>query len=151
MTYLPLLKLGGANPITGVQLSMATRCSQGRQGKAGQRHCPVYEETECEELSLQNSHEQVESLRARIKDWGNKGNLVVGIYYRPPDQGEPTDETSTNTGWRMKGLSAALRRRAWGYWWMKSLTWATVCSQPSRPNASWAASKAAWPAGRGRW
>jgi len=26
-----------------------------------------------------------------------------------------------NTGWGMKGLRAALPRRTWGYWWMKSL------------------------------
>ncbi|GAB0206445.1 hypothetical protein GRJ2_003110100 [Grus japonensis] len=47
---------------------------------------------ECEELSLKNSHEQVESLWVRIRDRGNKGNLVVGVYYRPPDQGEPIDK-----------------------------------------------------------
>ena len=27
-----------------------------------------------------------------------------------------------NTGWGMKGLRAALPRRTWGYWWMKSWT-----------------------------
>jgi len=47
---------------------------------------------ECEELSLKNSQEQVESLWVRIRDGGNKGNLVVGAYYRLPDRGEPTDE-----------------------------------------------------------
>ncbi|PKU34569.1 mitochondrial fission process protein 1 [Limosa lapponica baueri] len=47
----------------------------------------------CEELSLKNTHEQVESLWVRIRDGGNKRNLVVGVYYRPPDQGDPTDET----------------------------------------------------------
>ena len=31
--------------------------------------------------------------------------------------------TSINTGWGMKGLRAALLRRAWGYWWMKTWTW----------------------------
>ena len=37
-----------------------------------------------------------------------------------------------------------------GYWWMKSLTWATnVRSQPRRPTVSWAASREAWPAGPG--
>ncbi|KAK4828983.1 hypothetical protein QYF61_001639 [Mycteria americana] len=46
----------------------------------------------CEELSLKNSHEQVESLWVRIRDQGNKGNLVVGVYYRTPNQGEPIDE-----------------------------------------------------------
>jgi len=29
---------------------------------------------------------------------------------------------SINTGWGMKGLRAALPRRTWGYWWMKSWT-----------------------------
>ena len=33
-------------------------------------------------------------------------------------QGKP----SINTGWGMKGLRAALWRRNWGYWWMKSWT-----------------------------
>jgi len=47
---------------------------------------------ECEELSLKNSHEQVESLWVRIRDRGEKGNLVMGAYYRLPDQGEPADE-----------------------------------------------------------
>ncbi|PKU39002.1 egf-like repeat and discoidin i-like domain-containing protein 3 [Limosa lapponica baueri] len=47
---------------------------------------------EREELSLSNSHEQAESPWVRIKDQGNKGNPVVGVYYRPPNQGEPIDE-----------------------------------------------------------
>ena len=57
-----------------------------------------------------------------------------------------------NTGWEMRRLRAAQPRRTLGYWWMKSWTWATnVPSQPRRPTVPWAASKAAWPAGRGRW
>ncbi|KAJ7428370.1 mitochondrial fission process protein 1 [Pitangus sulphuratus] len=49
---------------------------------------------ECEKLSLslKNSHEQVESLWVRIRDGGNKGNIVVGVYYRLPDLGEPIDK-----------------------------------------------------------
>jgi len=31
-------------------------------------------------------------LWVRIRDRGNKGNLGDGVYHRPPDQGEPTDE-----------------------------------------------------------
>jgi len=27
-----------------------------------------------------------------------------------------------DTSWMMKGLRAALPRRSWGYWWMKSWT-----------------------------
>ena len=29
---------------------------------------------------------------------------------------------SVNTGWGLKGFRAALMRRTWGYWWMKSCT-----------------------------
>jgi len=47
---------------------------------------------ECEELSLKYSHEQVESLWVRIRDGGSKGSLVVGVSYRPPHQGEPSNE-----------------------------------------------------------
>ncbi|GAB0203805.1 hypothetical protein GRJ2_002846100 [Grus japonensis] len=46
---------------------------------------------ECE-LSLKNSHKQVESLWVRIREQANKRNLVAGVYYRLPDQGEPIDE-----------------------------------------------------------
>jgi len=60
---------------------MATGCLEGTGG-----------EREVEALSLKNSHEQVESLWIRISDRGNDGNLVVGVYYRPPDQGETSDE-----------------------------------------------------------
>jgi len=28
----------------------------------------------------------------RVRDGSNKGSLVAGIYYRPPDQLEPVDE-----------------------------------------------------------
>jgi len=45
-----------------------------------------------EELSLKDSHEQVKSLWVRTRDRVNKGNVVVGVYYRLPDQGEPTDK-----------------------------------------------------------
>jgi len=47
---------------------------------------------ECEELCLKDSHKQVENLWVRIRDQGNKANLVAGVYYSPPDQGEPIDE-----------------------------------------------------------
>lgn len=44
-----------------------------------------------------------------------------------------------------------LAKKDLGYWWMKS--WArpsNVCLQPRKPTAFWAASKAAWSAGRRR-
>jgi len=34
---------------------------------------------QCEELSLKDSHEQIERLWVRIRDRGNKGNLVMGV------------------------------------------------------------------------
>ena len=48
-------------------------------------------------------------------------------------------------------ITSHLERRTWGYCWMRSSTWSgNACLQPRRPTVSWAASKAAWPAGRGR-
>ncbi|KAK4810454.1 LOW QUALITY PROTEIN: hypothetical protein QYF61_004234 [Mycteria americana] len=48
--------------------------------------------TDCTELSLKSSNAQVESLWVKIRDQANKGNFVVGVCYRPPDQGEEVDE-----------------------------------------------------------
>lgn len=36
---------------------------------------------------LRNNHNLVESLWVKVKDWSSKGHLVVGVYYKPPDQG----------------------------------------------------------------
>ena len=59
---------------------------------------------------------------------------------------------STNTGWAEKRLVAALRRRTQLCCLTRRSAWPhNMCSQPRRPTVSWAASKAAWPAGRGRW
>ena len=56
-----------------------------------------------------------------------------------------------NTGWGIKGLRPDLPSRTWGYWWKKSSAWVgNVHLQPRRPTIFWAASKAVWPAGRGR-
>jgi len=52
-----------------------------RQGKRGQGIALYVKKwIQCEELYLKNSHKQVESLRVRIRDRGNKGKLVVGVY-----------------------------------------------------------------------
>ncbi|GAB0186388.1 hypothetical protein GRJ2_001104100 [Grus japonensis] len=81
--------------MTGVQLSMATSCSEGtgEEGKA-EAGVALYIKKwiECEELSLKNSHKQVETLWVRIRDRGNKRNPVVGVYHMQTDQGEPVDE-----------------------------------------------------------
>jgi len=66
------------------------RDRQGRRGRGLALYIKKW--IECEELCLKNSHKQVESLQVRIRDQGNKGNLVADAYYRPPDQGEPIDE-----------------------------------------------------------
>jgi len=64
-----------------------------RQGRRGGRVALyVRKWIDCEELCLRNSHDQVKSLWVKIKDWSSKGHLVVGVCYRPPDQGEPVDE-----------------------------------------------------------
>ena len=50
------------------------------------------------------------------------------------------------------GLRATLRRRTWGCWLTRRSTWpGNVYLQPRKPTVSWAASKAVWPAGQGRW
>ncbi|XP_021237137.1 uncharacterized protein LOC110390225, partial [Numida meleagris] len=66
------------------------RDRQGRRG--GVVAICVRKWTDCKELCLSNSHDQVESLWVKIKDRSSKGHLVVGVWYRPPDQGEPVDE-----------------------------------------------------------
>jgi len=62
---------------------------EGRGKRGGGIALYIRKSVQCEELSLNNSHEQVESLWLTIRDRGNKENLVVSVYYR---QGEPTDE-----------------------------------------------------------
>ena len=55
-----------------------------------------------------------------------------------------------NTGWGMKGLRVALLRRTWGYWQMKSWTWANdVRSQPWKPTISWVDQKKRGQQGKG--
>ena len=43
-------------------------------------------------LLLGANKEQVESLWFRIKGQAHKGDITVGVYYRPPDQEEEVDE-----------------------------------------------------------
>ena len=46
------------------------------------------EQLECIELGPGASEEVVESLWVRIKGQAHKGDITVGVYYRPPDQEE---------------------------------------------------------------
>jgi len=51
----------------------------------------------------------------------------------------------------VKGLSAALQKKTWGYKWVgKWTSVSTVPSQPRKPTESWAAFQAAWLAGQER-
>ena len=52
----------------------------------------VSEQLECIELGLGANEEHVESLWVRIKGQAHKGDITVGVYYRPPDQEEEADE-----------------------------------------------------------
>ncbi|XP_075302833.1 uncharacterized protein LOC142365677 isoform X1 [Opisthocomus hoazin] len=52
----------------------------------------VREQLECIELCLGEDEERVESLWVRIKGQPHVGDVIVGVYYRPPDQEEEVDE-----------------------------------------------------------
>jgi len=52
----------------------------------------VREQLECIELCLGADEEGVESLWVRIKGQPHMGDIIVGMYYRPPDQEEEVDE-----------------------------------------------------------
>jgi len=52
----------------------------------------VMEQLECTELCLGANEEGVESIWVRIKGQPHMGDVIVGVYYRPPDQEEEVDE-----------------------------------------------------------
>ncbi|GAB0206625.1 mitochondrial enolase superfamily member 1 [Grus japonensis] len=64
------------------------RDRQGRRG--GGVALYVTEGLDCTELSV--GDDTVESLWVRIKGQANKGDVTVGVYYRPPSQDDITDE-----------------------------------------------------------
>jgi len=66
------------------------RDRQGRKGGGVATY--IREGIECEELSLKNNHEQAECLWVTGRDQGSKGSLLIGIYYRLPDQAAAVDE-----------------------------------------------------------
>ena len=53
----------------------------------------VREQLECIELCLGTDDEPSESLWVSTKEKTGKGDIVVGVCYKPPDQEEPADET----------------------------------------------------------
>lgn len=50
------------------------------------------EHQECMQLFLGEDEVQVKAMWARIKGQTNRGDIVVGVYYRLPDQEEKVDE-----------------------------------------------------------
>jgi len=52
----------------------------------------VSEQLECIELGLGADEKGVEILGVRIKGQPHMGDVIVGVYYRPPDQEEEVDE-----------------------------------------------------------
>lgn len=63
-------------------------CSEdtGQEGEAGGlTSLYIKRWIECGEPSLKNRHKKVKSLWIGIRDWGNRGKWVVGVYNRLPD------------------------------------------------------------------
>jgi len=91
--------------MTGVWLSTAIWYRKDRRGrKVGDVALCIRKYIECEELSLKNSRDWVESLWVRIRDRGNKENLVVGVYYRPYLLMKPS--YSRDKSYRARSLSS---------------------------------------------
>ncbi|GAB0209472.1 hypothetical protein GRJ2_003414300 [Grus japonensis] len=63
---------------------------QGRQG--GGVALYVNDQLECMELYLGMDEELTESLWVRIKGRAGTGDIIAGVCYRPPNQGDPADE-----------------------------------------------------------
>ncbi|GAB0179437.1 hypothetical protein GRJ2_000409000 [Grus japonensis] len=63
---------------------------QGRRG--GGITLYVNDQLECMELHLGMDEEPTKSLWVRIKGRAGAGDIVAGVCYRPPDQGDQADE-----------------------------------------------------------
>ncbi|GAB0179991.1 hypothetical protein GRJ2_000464400 [Grus japonensis] len=63
---------------------------QGRRG--GGITLYVNDQLECMELHLGMDEEPTESLWVRIKGRAGAGDIIAGVCYRPPDQGDRADE-----------------------------------------------------------
>ena len=61
-------------------------------GRGGGVALYVKEQLECIELGLGADEERVKSLWVRIKEQAHMGDIMVGVYYRTPDQEEEVDE-----------------------------------------------------------
>ncbi|GAB0208424.1 mitochondrial enolase superfamily member 1 [Grus japonensis] len=86
----PEQRCGGIAPMTGV-LGRKGTGSLGRTGRA-EEDLYVNDQLECMELHLGMDEEPTESLWVRIKGSAGAGDIIVGVCYRPPDQGDRADE-----------------------------------------------------------
>ncbi|GAB0176447.1 mitochondrial enolase superfamily member 1 [Grus japonensis] len=64
---------------------------QGRRGGGAALY--LNDQLECMELHLGMDEEPTESLWVRIKGRAGAGDIIAGVCYRPPDQGDRADET----------------------------------------------------------
>jgi len=79
--------------MTGMLSWMATHITKDRPTRRGGGVALyVREQLECIELWLGKDKEQVKSLSVRIKGQPHMGDVIVGVYYRPPDHDEEVDE-----------------------------------------------------------
>ena len=63
-----------------------------RQGRKG-NGVALYVKKECECVEINGGDDTVESLWVRIKVKANKTEIIMGVYYRPPNQDEEVDKT----------------------------------------------------------
>ncbi|GAB0203861.1 thrombospondin-4 [Grus japonensis] len=91
----PNQRCGGIAPVTGV-LGWKGTGSSGRTGRADEEGVGIAlyisDQLECMELHLGMDEDPTESLWVRIKGSAGAGDIIAGVCYRPPDQGDRADE-----------------------------------------------------------
>ncbi|GAB0188301.1 hypothetical protein GRJ2_001295400 [Grus japonensis] len=105
---------------------------QGRRG--GGIALYVNDQLECMELHLGMEEELTESLWVRIKERAGAGDIIVGVCYRPPDQGNRADEAL------YRQIGAASRSQAlvlMGDFNHPDICWRDNAADTSNPGSSW--------------
>ena len=96
----------------------------------------VREQLECIELCLGMDDEPSESLWVSTKEKTGKGDVVVGVCYKPPDQEEPADETLYR---RQEQPHIHRPWSSWGTPTMAISVGGTAQQDISKPGGSWSA------------